>query len=880
MPSPRLTPRRRKLRVTTVALAWSLGLIAVVALGVHFANRPAQYDPEEEDRAITSELRINLPPGAPEPKFTDITEAAGLAGFQTFIGPRTSQLPEDMGGGAAFGDFDNDGHDDLFLVSAGGNLGLPEAQLAPSRLYRNRGDGTFELVKSFPELRIRGMGAAWADFDGDGFIDLAVSGHKALKLFRNEGGTGLFTPVELPGGEAGFWAGLAWGDFDNDRAPDLYVCGYLEYQVTNTDREQTSDQFDTAVPFTLNPASFEPARNRLYRNDGDGKFTEIAVELGVTNPTGRSLGAIWCDFDEDGWLDLYVANDVSDNAYYRNERGTFRDLAHAAWIADYRSAMGLAIGDWNNDGDDDIYVTHWVAQENALYDNTYADFFKNPNARQPISSSGRESAPFNDQNRVTPAPTNSEAEKPKARFVDVADLRGLGQMALPFVGWGAEFADFDHDGWLDLIVANGSTLEAAGPAPRKLQAQEAFLLWNHAGQTFHNLAPAHPGLSAKHVSRGLATSDIDGDGDLDFVIVDLDGGVRLFRNDLAAGNWVQLVLRGRNSAGALHGRGEHAVVTIHAGGRQFRRSFNSVSYLSQSTATIQVGLGATAVINRVAVRWHGGTTQEFTGLSPRARWELREGDPVPRRLTMGAPIVRSASSTAPTGGDERSRLLAFWKHQRAGMDAFKLERNYAQATAAFEQALALNPGHEDSLFYLANSFIELGRPDDAIRQLRKLTEVNSRSQRGFQQWGTLRALTAQSPDGLRAAEELLLKARAINPEETGVLQVLGEVALLRGDLAVADERFAHIIAANHRATRALYLRAYLAWKRGDTGASTTLLQQTREALGPDWKPAGMSHEGDVKNRMHVHTTPLSEAFAAWDGNTEPANAFVAFERGD
>jgi tetratricopeptide (TPR) repeat protein len=357
--------------------------------------------------------------------------------------------------------------------------------------------------------------------------------------------------------------------------------------------------------------------------------------------------------------------------------------------------------------------------------------------------------------------------------------------------------------------------------------------------------------------------------------------VRLFRNDLASGNRVQLALRSRNSAGELHGRGEHAVVTVHAGGRQFRRSFNSVSYLSQSSAMIHVGLGAAAVIDRVEVRWHGGATQEFTGLSPRARWELREGDPVARRLTLAAPTASSTSSTAPTVGDERSRLLAFWKHQRAGMDAFKLEQNYAGAAVEFERALALQPGHEDSLFYLANSFIELGRPDDAIRQLRKLTEANSRSQRGFQQWGTLRALLAESPDDLRTAEELLLKARAINPEETGVLQVLGEVALLRGDLAVADERLTHVIAANHRAARALYLRAFIARKRGDAGASATLLQQTREALGPDWQPPeGMTHEGDVKRAMHVHTTPLSEAFAAWDGSAEPANAFTPLEQGD
>ncbi len=178
-----------------------------------------------------------------------------------------------------------------------------------------------------------------------------------------------------------------------------------------------------------------------------------------------------------------------------------------------------------------------------------------------------------------------------------------------------------------MLVANGRTLEAAGPAPRQLQAQEAFLLWNNAGQTFHNLAKASESLSVKHVSRGLATSEIDGDGDLDFAIVDLDGGVRLFRNEMTGGNWVQLRLSNRDASDQLTSRGEHAVVTVHAGGRQFRRSLNSVFYLSQSSSTLHFGLGSVAVIDRVEVKWHGGETQEFGGITPRAVWLLCEGEP-------------------------------------------------------------------------------------------------------------------------------------------------------------------------------------------------------------------------------------------------------------
>ncbi len=850
------TPRQRKLRLTIAALSWLGGLGLLLVTAVYYGRRPNQYDPEEADQAITSSLKLKLPAGAPEPRFTDVTAASGLSGFQTFRGERTSQLPEDMGGGAAFGDFDNDGDDDLFLVAAGGSLDLPDQELAPSQLYRNRGNGTFELVQDFPEVRLRGMGAAWGDFDGDGFIDLALSGYQVLRLFHNEAGTGRFSAVELTRAQAGFWTGVSWGDFDHDRDLDLYVCGYVDYQVNAADRQKTSDQLDTTVPFTLNPASFPPAKNRLYRNDG-GRFTDIAEQLGVTNPTGRSLGAVWHDFDEDGWLEIYVANDVSDNAYFHNDGGTFRDIAHAAWVADYRSAMGLAVGDWNNDGDDDLYVTHWVAQENALYDNTYADFFKNPKApRQgdiPVAQS-------------VLAVTGPSGEKPKARFVDVADQRGLGQMSLPFVGWGTEFVDLDQDGWLDLLAANGSTLEEPGPAPKRLRPQELFLLWNDAGQLFHNLAPGSPTLQSRHVSRGLAVADIDGDGDQDFVIVDLDGGARLMRTDMARGNWLQVRLHSRAIDRAHHGRGEGSVVTAIAGGRQFRRAVTSAAYLSQSTATLHFGLGDLTTIERLEVRWHGGEVATYSNLTAQAVWELRERDPVPRR------VGKVAAAVSP--GDDRVRVLAFWQHQRAGMALFKAGRDYPAAVREFEQALALDPVHEDSLFYLANSLIELGQPAAAIVSLRRLTELNSQSLRGFQQWGTLRALTARTRADLVAAEELLLKARAINPEETGVLQVLGEVALLRGEPALADERLAQVIASNQRAARAIYLRAYLASKSGRHDASRELLKQTRAALGPEWKPQGTTHEGDVKNRMHVHTTPLSEAFARWDGNEDPARAFA------
>ena len=224
MKDPVLSPRRRRLRVTATILAVLALMGGVFGLFAHLRTRPTEYRPDERSEEITSVLSASLPTNAPPPRLAEVTGQAGLGGFRNFAGKRTSQLPEDMGPGLAWGDYDNDGDDDLFLVSSGGALDLAEERLLPCRLFENLGNGSFRLCESFPELRIRGMGAAWGDFDGDGYLDLAVSGFNALRLFRNDRGTGRFLPdgrlPDLPG----FWAGLAWGDYDNDRRPDLYVC--------------------------------------------------------------------------------------------------------------------------------------------------------------------------------------------------------------------------------------------------------------------------------------------------------------------------------------------------------------------------------------------------------------------------------------------------------------------------------------------------------------------------------------------------------------------------------------------------------------------------------------------------------------------------------
>lgn len=828
-----LSRRVRRLRLTAAIL----GILSLAGMGVGFVawkkGRTKPYRPGELDPGITAVLRKELPPNAPTLRFVDVTEEVGLGGFRAFAGERSSQLPEDMGGGAAWGDYDNDGDDDLFLVSGGGALTRPRNTYASSQLYENRGDGTFRLAPGFPDLRINGMGAAWGDVDGDGWLDLVVSGFNTLLLLRNENRTFRVVPNAF-GDELGFWAGVAFGDYDNDKDLDLYVCGYVQYRYSDADRARVSQQYGSSVPYTLNPSSYPPAPNRLYRNRGDGTFEEVAEKIGVANPEGRSLSALWHDFDNDGWLDLYIANDVSDNAFYHNLQGRFEDISHEAWVADYRGAMGLAAGDWNRDDDDDLFITHWLAQENALYD-SLLDMPPKPDP----------------SGKMPPSPL---------RFMDVADARGLGQIALQMVGWGTEFVDLDGDGWLDLLVANGSTIETE-ESPKRLKPQKPFLFWNNAGERFYDMAPLIEPLRKPRVGRGLAISDYDNDGDMDFCIVHLDGGVQLLRNETNSFNWLQVRLR--NATG--FGEGTTLIATVN--GTKLRRTVGGASYLSQSSRRIHFGLGTAKEVSQLEVRWLGGKRDVYSHLAANTFYEIVEGNPLPKRLTLS----KTVSFALPE--DDKARTIAFWEKQRAAMSAMKRDRDFARAATLFREALALNPHHEDALYYLGNCLAELGDLEGAIREFEKLTRVNPQSHRGWARQGTLLAIHAKHPSELIPAQTALEKALALNPEETGALLVLGEIALLRGDDTTAKTRLEWACRSNPRAVGGFFLLGYLAWKRGDTKTAKQLLTKTRQALGKDWKPRGTTAEGDTQRKIHDDSTPLSRFWEEWDGSFLPEKTY-------
>jgi hypothetical protein len=334
-----------------------------------------------------------------------------------------------MGSGVAVEDFDGDGSPDLFLV----NLGPLGSEPPPCGLFRNLGGFRFERVDT-PLPALAGMGAAAADYDADGDFDLFVAGYGRSVLLRNDGGLRFADVTAASGVDVpGFATAACWGDADGDGDLDLYVCRYVAFDEGM--RPEESRRGSLTLPVTLNPSCFPAEPNLLFLNEG-GRFREAAAQLGVDNPGGKSLAALFADFDGDGTLDLYVANDVTDNAMLRGSRlrngfggqagGRYEDISHPSNTADPRGAMGLATADADSDGDLDLFITHWKTEENALY----------------VHEEG-------------------------IRFVDDSLRTYLGPPGYGLVGWATEFVDLDLDARPDLYVVNGSTFEVP-EAPSKL----------------------------------------------------------------------------------------------------------------------------------------------------------------------------------------------------------------------------------------------------------------------------------------------------------------------------------------------------------------------------------------------------------------------------
>ena len=566
-----------------VALATAAGVAAVLALR---QTRP----PAESDAAPSQPPRPALVGAiAPTLPFTDITASAGIdfAHHNGAYGERL--LPETMGGGVAFFDYDNDGRQDLLLVNGTAWPGRPQVD-AQSRLYRNRGDGRFDDATAATGLGLRlyGMGVAVGDYDGDGFVDVFVTAVGENRLLRNVRGEEFVDATEtagVAGDPEAFSTCAAFLDYDGDDDLDLFVCNYVAW----------SPAIDRTVDFRLTgigraygpPTDFPGTNSVLYRNDG-GAFVDISAAAGIEvanvatgEPAGKALAVRPLDFDNDGDLDLAVANDTVRNFLFRNDGdGRFAEIGLATGFA--FDATGSATGAMGIDA--------------ARYDN-------DPKLAIAIGNFANEMSSFYVVRPGEPV------------FTDDAIVAGIGAPSRRALTFGVAFFDADLDGRLDLLAANGHVEPAIGSVQASQRyAQPAQLFWNCAASCAGGfaLATATGALATPRVGRGAAYADIDGDGDLDLAITQAGRGAVLLRNDQGLGsNYLRVALR--KNTGNRFAIG--AVATATVGDLEYTRTVMPTrSYLSQVELPLTFGLGDARQVDRLDVRWPGGETETWTDL--------------------------------------------------------------------------------------------------------------------------------------------------------------------------------------------------------------------------------------------------------------------------
>lgn len=572
------------------ALAAVGGIVAAIAL----KPRPA---PEP------SEARLALPSGRPAVRapippipFTDVTAAAGIRFTHENGAAGEKLLPETMGGGCGFFDMDGDGDQDLVFTSGCRWPwdARPAAEPATGRLYRNDGAGTFTDVTAGSGLDVSfyGTGLAIGDYDADGLPDLFVAAVGPDRLFRNQGG-GRFTDVTAAAGVAG--GDGEWGtscgffDADGDGDLDLFVCNYVEW-TRDLDRGQDFRLVGGGRAYGR-PQNFAGAFPRLHRNDGDGRFTDVSEEAGVRVrnpatgvPVGKSLGLAFDDLDGDGATDVLVANDTVQNFLLHNRGGRFAEIGREAGIAydvegRARGAMGIDVGRFRNDDEVGIVIGNFANEMSALY-----------------VSRGR-----------------------GLQFKDDAVSDGFGPETRQELTFGILFADFDLDGRLDIVAANGHLEEDINKVQRtQFYEQSPELFWNCGPDDpieFRPVPPESCGADFHRplVGRAAAAADIDGDGDTDLVITASGGPPRLLRNDQQLGHhWLRVSLVGRGGNTSALG----AALALSRGGTvQSRRIWPTRSYQSQCELPATFGLGDSTDTGTLTIRWPDGTTTKHENLA-------------------------------------------------------------------------------------------------------------------------------------------------------------------------------------------------------------------------------------------------------------------------
>jgi enediyne biosynthesis protein E4 len=583
------------------AVRWSLIALVVIAVVVGgtllFLKRKPAPPPAQVTKIEAPVARDRPQAEIPDAKFTDVTKEAGITFVHNNGAYGDKLLPETMGGGVAFFDFDNDGDQDLlFINSTYWPWHTPEGKKpATPALYRNDGKGHFDDVTAGSGLDVSsyGMGVAVGDYDNDGNVDVFITGVGGNHLFRNKG-EGKFEEVTSQAGTSGAtngWSTCAASiDYDNDGDLDLFVGNYVKW----------SREIDAEVGYKIDgktraygqPMNFEGAFPYLYRNDGSGRFSDVTSQSGLQMknpatgvPSAKSLGVSPVDLDGDGWIDLIVANDTTPNQVFMNQRnGTFKDIGAISGVAfdgygNTRGAMGIDTARYRNDDKLGIAIGNFANEMTTLY----------------------------------------VAQNTPTNFADEAITEGIGPASRLLLKFGVFFFDYDLDGWLDLLSVNGHLEEEITKIQKSQRyAQPAQLFWNAgAGKQsgFLVVPPDKAGtdLFKPIVGRGSAFADIDSDGDLDMVLTQIGGPPLLLRNDQALKHhFLRLKLAGTKANRDAIG----AWVKVRAGDRTMSQQVMSArSYLSQSELPLTFGLGKAERVDEVAVTWPDGSQQKVA--SPR-----------------------------------------------------------------------------------------------------------------------------------------------------------------------------------------------------------------------------------------------------------------------
>lgn len=515
---------------------------------------------------------------APTPGFRDITSGSGIT-FQHHAAPEKKFIVESMSGGVALFDYDNDGKLDIYFVDSLTVETADDPKKARSALYRNLGNLKFQDVTDKAGVGHPGwaMGVCTADVDADGWQDLYVTALGGNTFYRNNH-DGTFSDATARSGLAasGWSAGCGFADYDRDGDLDLFVSRYVKIDLKNLPqfgRDKTCQYRGIAVQ--CGPRGLPGESDFLFRNDGGGRFTEVAEKAGVHDPEGYfGLGIAWFDHNEDGWPDLFVANDSTPNLLYLNQKnGTFKEVAFPMGVAvsqdgAEQGSMGVAVGSYDNSGRLSLFVTNFAEEYNALY--------------------------------------HHEGD----HFTDASFRSKTAPSSLPYVGWGTAFFDYDNDGLLDIIVVNGHVYPQLDRVKLGASAgyrQRKLLYHNRGDGTFDEVAAKFgTAMMEERVSRGLAIGDLDQDGLLDIVMNDLDGSPQILRNEIAgAGNWLSVKLKGKPGNTDAIG----AVITVRAGKLvQTRLVQSGTSYISQDDMRQHVGLGSATQVDAIEVRWPDGST--------------------------------------------------------------------------------------------------------------------------------------------------------------------------------------------------------------------------------------------------------------------------------